>query len=139
MGYGGNSGIGITFLPSDEQAANGSLQGQAEGDLGQALKILSLHLPRILGSHAPVSRRLLDAPGFSAGFNPNSAVLETLLRMAGLSGRAVSGGQGGGLTGPPDTHVGFPSTAPSIDAPAAPIPSAPRDIKGPYQRTADQW
>src|SRR4051812_15981811 len=74
--------IGITFLPSEQNQAEGLRRGGLEGDLGQAFKILSLRLPRILGARAPASSELLNASGAvgAKGFNPMQAVFEALLR-----------------------------------------------------------
>lgn len=64
--------IGVTFIPSEQNlAAQGPRQGAAEGDLsagrssdlGQAFKILSLQLPRVVSAAAPTSPDLLTAPG----------------------------------------------------------------------------
>lgn len=64
--------IGVTFIPSEaNQIAQGQRQGSAEGDLstgrssdlGQAFKILSLQLPRVVSAAAPTAPDLLTAPG----------------------------------------------------------------------------
>lgn len=94
--------IGISFLPSDDQAANGPMQGNAEGDLGQALKILSLHLPRVLGSRPIASKRLLTNPG---GFNPAAAVIQAILAAGGMHGGASAGGGGYDVNGADPTRV----------------------------------
>jgi len=77
--------IGITFLPSQDAQAMGPRQGQMEGDLAQAFKILSLRLPQVLGAQALAPKRLLTSPG-SAGVNtsasPYAAVFEALLQSA---------------------------------------------------------
>lgn len=98
--------IGITFLPSADAAANGprqaGIEGQGGSDLTQAFKILSLHLPRVLGAAAIAPKRLLTSPGAAglalagggsgASMNPYSAVFESLLRQ--LTGGAMSPGGG---------------------------------------------
>lgn len=110
--------IGITFMPSAEAAANGprqaGVEGQGGSDLTQAFKILSLHLPRVLGAAAIAPKRLLTSQGAagvpgqpSGGFNPYAAVFESLLQSltGGGGGGDVSSlasllGGGGGTTGP---------------------------------------
>lgn len=103
--------IGITFMPSADAAANGprqaGVEGQGGSDLAQAFKILNLHLPRLLGAASIAPKRLLTsqgsagvgAPGAPAGgFNPYSAVFESLLQS--LSGSGPAGSGGGGYGGP---------------------------------------
>ena len=91
--------IGVTFIPSADNAAQGPQRGSLEGpggsDLAQAFKILSLHLPRVLGAQSLAPKRLLTSPGSAAlpsGFNPQAAVIQALLQ-------AMAGGSGG-PTGP---------------------------------------
>lgn len=94
--------IGITFMPSAEAAANGprqaGVEGQSGSDLTQAFKILSLHLPRVLGAAAIAPKRLLTSPGAAGvpgqpagGFNPYAAVFQSLLQ-------SLTGGQGGDVS-----------------------------------------
>lgn len=87
-----NQPVGITFMPSADNAAQGPQQAGLEGpggsDLAQAFKILSLHLPRVLGAQSLAPKRLLNAQGSAAlpsGFNPQAAVIQALLQ-------AMSGG-----------------------------------------------
>lgn len=104
--------IGVTFIPNDQNQALGPQQGQVEGgdigDLGRAFKILSLHLPRVLGASAISSPRLLTSPGSNAlpgSVNPAAAVFDALLRaMTGEAPPTVPGantaGSAFGLGGP---------------------------------------
>lgn len=89
--------IGISFMPSADNQQNGPRQGSLEGpgntDLAQAFKILSLHLPRVLGAQAIAPKKLLESQGSAgianpSGGSPSSAIFEALLR-------AMSGGQMG--------------------------------------------
>lgn len=89
-----NNPIGISFLPSQEQAAMGPHQGQMEGVPEQAFKILSMRLPRVLGARAMSPEGLMNAPGSAGmGGNPLAAVFEALLKT-------MSGGQPGGWNAP---------------------------------------
>jgi hypothetical protein len=91
--------IGISFLPSADAAEQGPRQGNMEGDLGQALQILSLRLPRILGAHSISPPGLMNAQGAAGagGFNPMQAVIQALLAAGGGGGGQ---GMGGGAQGP---------------------------------------
>lgn len=99
--------IGISFLPSDQQAANGPMQGSLEGDLGQALKILSLQLPRRPSVRGIAPPRLMNA-------SPMAAVIQALLHAGGLSAGGGGGynaggggyGGGGGVPGGQAAHIG---------------------------------
>ena len=124
--------IGITFLPSAEQAADGRRRGQLESELGQAIKILSLRLPRVLGARPIAPHALLTAPGASGltasaapvarmapagagpmspgaeagGFNPHAAVFESMVRaMVGnpTAGTTTVAATPASLT----PHIGF--------------------------------
>ena len=86
-----NGPIGISFLPSQENQSTGLKQGQMEGDLGEAFKILSLRLPRVVGARAPTPGGNLSGAGASGlsglssgaeggGFNPNAALFEALIK-----------------------------------------------------------
>lgn len=146
-----NSPIGITFLPSEENAAQGPKRGNLEGDLGQAFKILSLRLPRVQGAKAIAPPELLNAPGASGlaapgapgapagGFNPLSTIFETLLKsMAG----------GGGMSPQSNTSIGLPTAPappriipgegarPLMAAPGVtePVPPIKKLNRGPFTR-----
>lgn len=88
--------IGISFIPTEDNQAQGAQRGALEGaggNLGQAFKVLSLELPRVLGAQSLAPKRLLTSPGSSGipgAFNPHAAVFEALLN-------AMSGGGAGSL------------------------------------------
>jgi hypothetical protein len=95
-----DSPLGITFMPTADAAANGPKQASIEGqggntDLAAAFKILSLHLPRVLGASAIAPKRLLTSGGSSAvatpaGSSPYAAVFQSLLQS--MAGGGSSGG-----------------------------------------------
>jgi hypothetical protein len=112
--------IGISFVPSAQNAQLGPQQGPLEGgggsnsDLAQAFKILSLRLPQVLGAPSIASRRLLTAPGSMAGlppsgFNPAAAVFQALLH--------ASTGGSGSFMADQNTGIGMPPM------PGPPVPS----------------
>jgi hypothetical protein len=121
-----NQPIGISFLPSQENADQGAQRGNMEGDLGQALKILSLRLPRVLGARAITPGSNLGTPGQSGtsqgalsgilnssgtggesgAYNPNAALFQALI--AAMMGNGSSGGGDGmGGGGRVDPYVKF--------------------------------
>lgn len=75
--------IGISFLPSDQNQAQGPRMGGTEGNLGQAMKILSLTLPRRPQPHAVAPASLLEGQGSAGagvtGPNPLAAIFQALL------------------------------------------------------------
>lgn len=95
-----SSPLGITFMPSADAAAAGPRQASIEGgpggsDLAAAFKILSLHLPRVLGASAIAPKRLLTSQGSAGvqgGSNTYSAVFQSLLQS--MNAGAVPGGAG---------------------------------------------
>lgn len=97
---------GLSFAPPTspdprEQRSTSAALGPTQ----RAIQVLSLHLPRILGSRA-ISPRSLLAPGEDGGggggASPESAVLQSAIRaLQGRSAGAASGGplgQGGDLS-----------------------------------------
>ena len=78
-----NAPIGINFMPTQDAADQGQQRGNMEGDLGEAIKILSLRAPRVLGARAPTPGGNLSGGGSGA--------------LAGLAGNINTGGQAGGF------------------------------------------
>ena len=126
------SPIGVTFIPSAEQAAEGPRRGNLEGDLGQAFKILSLHLPRVLGARPLAPETLLKAKGASAigDVNPYAMVFDALLRSS-MGGGAFGGGgsvpggaslPGGGVP-PPNVIPGGDERGRVYDPLSTPLPT----------------
>lgn len=144
--------IGVTFIPSADALAQGPKQAAIEGgpgasDLSSAFKVLSLHLPQVLGAAALSPRRLLTSPGAaglsSAGISapdagagsltdPNAQAFLALIKAmlgggfnpSGSSMAGPMGASGGGTVGS-GASAGGP--APKIDY--ADGPKAP-DIYG---------
>lgn len=116
-----NGPIGISFLPSQENAEQGMQRGAMEGDLGEAFKILSLRMPRVLGARAPTARENLTSPGagglsavagqmagasrdgHGGGFNPNAALFEALI--AAMLGGDTMGKRGFVDVGRPNINM----------------------------------
>lgn len=69
----------VSFAPTADQAQDAVRRGQLEG-IPQAIKVLSLRLPRVLGVKAPAAPDLLNAPG-AGGVDPFlSEVIKTLAK-----------------------------------------------------------
>lgn len=131
--------IGITFLPSAENQADGPKRGSLEGDLGQAFKILSLRLPRVQGAKAITPPGNMTgtgaAVGVPGGFNPQAAIFEAIIRaMQGQGGAPTGAPMSGSMnTGPlpvgitpgdnPAPPRRFDPTFAPIGPPSAPAPT----------------
>lgn len=88
-------GMGVSFVPNGQgDPMNRQQPGQASGapPLQQAIQMLSLRLPRVVGANALAPGQLLNAPGGMGG--SGNPLLEALLRLAGMGG-SFQGGQGG--------------------------------------------
>lgn len=82
--------IGISFIPSAANQANGPMAARSDAgggpgstDLAQAYKILSLRLPTVVGAAAPTPVTNLTSAGASSlpnGMTPHAAVFQALLK-----------------------------------------------------------
>lgn len=87
-----DNGLGISFAPTQEQSELGNRTGGLEG-IPQAIKVLSLRMPRVQGAQAPAPGALLNARG-GQGLDPFlSALMQTLARTLAPS----LGDMGGGM------------------------------------------
>lgn len=113
--------IGVTFAPTAENAALGRRRGASQG-VQEAIQILSMRLPQVLGARAPAPRALLEAPGAAGGGGAEaiaSAVVRSVLQSV-LGGEAPAPSPGGGLT----SLLGATPSAPVTRA-VGPAPIAP--------------
>lgn len=95
-----NNSLGISFAPTADQAEMGPRRGPLEG-LPQAIKILSLHMPRILGARAPVSSALVNPSAGAGGIDPYlSALFQTLAKTMSPNMPNAGGLPGGAAGGP---------------------------------------
>lgn len=78
-----DSGVGINFAPTTDNAANGPRNAALSG-VPQAIQVLSLALPRVLGAQSPVPGSLLTGQGGLG--QPDAALLHALLKTLGLFG-----------------------------------------------------
>lgn len=116
-----NNGLGINFAPTADNALDSRRQAGLEG-LPQAIKILSLHMPRILGTRAPVNPALVNpSAGAQGGIDPYlSALSKTLAKLIGGGMDLPSMPGGGGLPQVPG-QVNVPPMQPSYpDLPSGP-------------------
>ncbi len=159
-----NQPIGITFMPSADAAANGPRQASIEGgtggsDLASAFKILSLHLPQVLGAKAIAPKRLLTSQGSRAvaapdGASPYAAVFQALLQSMtgaqnGVDVGSLSSIYGGNAGGGPDLgasassiYGGAPPPNIKLDDPLPRSeelpPPPPTETASPY-RAVNDW
>jgi hypothetical protein len=118
--------IGQSFAPLGDPN-DLTAQGQNGGSVNpvqEAIKTLSLRMPRTLGAGAPVSRELLTGLGGASMNNPLSAILLQLLKQAGMGQpagappmSAPSSMGGGGPMAP----MGAPSMPGAPQAPSGPV------------------
>ncbi len=128
--------IGVSFLPSDENAAQGLQRGKVEGDLGQAFKILSLRLPRVQGAPGITPQSNLQAPGSAGmgGFNPQAAIFDAMIRAMSGGGAPMPGAMSGPV-GPPRVIPGSsPIGAQFTGQPQPTAPAMPFRRGGPLTR-----
>lgn len=134
--------FGISFQPSDENA------GMDQPGLQEAVKLLNLRLPSVIGARSPVAPQLLQATGMQG--QPDMQFLRQLLGLAG--GMGGFGGMGMGPQGsrltdgdpsqptkpmlphkpPPPPHIEVERPRPTGEV--APEPYAPRQPRTPPER-----
>lgn len=117
--------LGVNFAPTSENSLDADRNAQVDG-LPQAIKILSLRLPRFVGARGLAPDALMQAQGAN-GMDPYlSAVMQTLMQtvapqaaqgMGGGFGEfggfgGGTGGVGGGTGSPPP-----PVIIPGVEAP----------------------
>ena len=124
-----NDGLGVSFAPTREQSEMGERQGGLEG-IPQAIRVLSLRLPRFMGARSPSPLVSGQGPGMDPYL---SAVFQTLAKTLGAS-MQPNAMTAPGLPTPgriPDTNAGpnrgpfnVPGLPPSVpDTPWTPGPT----------------
>jgi hypothetical protein len=109
--------IGVSFAPTFENALDGSRRGSMEG-LQQAMKIISLRLPRVIGARPIAPASLLQSPGAGGADPYGGAVIQTLMQALGLN------------WGSRGTDAG-PNPVGAIDAPVSPTMPMPGPLYNP--------
>lgn len=72
--------IGVTFVPTDEQSLMGRKNLAAQGGIPEAVKFISLQIPRFAGAAAIAPDALLQAQG---QMSPASSVVDSILQSLG--------------------------------------------------------
>jgi hypothetical protein len=115
--------LGVSFAPTTDNAAMGPKNGSLAG-VPQAIQVISMQLPRLLGARPVAPGSLLGSQG--GGGNPvvQSALLQTILKSLGLPGGTAGPGpvqptpneRGPELPSPftPPSDPGVPSAPPSM-------------------------
>lgn len=130
--------IGINFIPSTQNQADGPQNLRTDGglgsgstDLAQAYKILSLRLPQVVGAQSPTPQSNLTGPGAAGLMLPSGMSSHAALFQAFVN--ALVGGDPNAMAGmgaPPRTtpapKVSLGTDAPSGSGlPGAMTPPAP--------------
>lgn len=129
--------LGITFKPDEQQAMMGRRNAGREG-LQQAIQMLSLRYPKVLGASSPVGDPSLLAgrsPRIS-GFNPDAAILQAMIRALSGGGPAAmaqplgsprgttpQSRSGGSRSVSTPSRLPAPSFTPGIDTYGTPPPT----------------
>jgi hypothetical protein len=69
--------IGTSFQPGKDRGEAQSESAQARGRFQEAIRLLSLRFPKVVGAQAPAPVSLLTGPG-SGGVNPDTALMQNL-------------------------------------------------------------
>lgn len=102
---------GVSFAPTRDNAALGPRQGQLTG-VPQAVQVLSLALPRVVGARPVAPPDLLTAKG-GEGIDPIASAIQTMLRtMRGQPPLGQPGSLPGGTAGPNIPDVPTPRPGP---------------------------
>lgn len=102
---------GVSFAPTRDNAAMGQRNGQLSG-VPQAIQVLSLALPRVMGARPVAPTELLTAQG-GEGIDPIAgSVLETLMKAFRRPQPGQPGSLPGGTAGPNPFPGGQPPTGP---------------------------
>ena len=135
--------LGLSFLPPDPSARYGPGGGGAPGasPIQQAIQLLALHLPRVMGATSPIPTPLLQSLGGGGLMGGGGEGLQEVLRrlmapwLAGQMGLAAPGAApwAGGAPGPLPSPPGLPAprVTPGFAGPSPrPVP-APMPTPGP--------
>jgi len=107
--------LGVTFAPGSQ---NPTQQKTGAPPLQEAIKLLSLRLPKVVGANSPIPQQLLTAPGGMGAPDPTGNPLLDMLR-------AILGAQtpnAMGLPGPPTGPGRTGSGVPNPQEPGATLP-----------------
>jgi hypothetical protein len=119
--------LGVNFAPTGDNAGMGQHNAALTG-VPEAIQVMSMALPRVLGARPVAPASLLGAPGAQGNPNVQSALLQTILRTLGLPG-GTAGPDQGPVARPIPRVPGSPFTTPSDPAiPSTPPPSGPPHI-----------
>lgn len=128
---------GVTFQPGSlddptrrRDGTNGSQQG-----IQEAIKVLSLRLPKVVGAQASVSAPLLTSQGSGGSPHVDSIVQQVLQRYMPADNSPAPAAPMGGYSSPAYDQPSY--SAPS--APMLPGPSFSGDQQGPRRERSSDW
>lgn len=128
-----NGPFGFSFAPTQDQAEDAGRRASLEG-VPQAIKMMSLRLPQILGARAPVAAELLKGQGMAGLGEGAQALFQSLINQLG-----APNAMGRGVPNPPPVGARpNPGRRPPLYPPVGetgggfpPPPRGPRDSGGP--------
>ena len=130
-----NDGLGVSFAPTREQSEMGERRGGLEG-IPQAIRVLSLRLPRFMGARSPSPLVSGQGPGMDPYL---SAVFQTLAKTLGASMQPNAMTAPGLPTGrTPGTNAGpnrGPFNVPGLPPSVPDTPWTPQPTPKPSTRT----
>jgi hypothetical protein len=106
--------IGTSFQPGKDRGDAQSESAQARGRFQEAIRLLSLRFPKVVGAQAPAPVALLTGPG-SGGVNPDKALMQNLQKQ---------------MPAPMASEQSSPMLPPSPGAPSGPPSSGGPTISG---------
>lgn len=114
--------IGQSFAPlgnDDPRQQPGAVGGPGGSPVQEAIKLLSLRMPRTLGASAPAPQGLLNSHGMAGmGGNPLTALIMQMLQQGGMGAQGAAGAA-------PAPKVGY--VAPPLPPGSAPIWNPPTE------------
>lgn len=111
--------FGLTFVPSNAPDKTRGSAPDPNANVQEAIRTLSLHIPKVVGAKAPTSAALLNGQGSQGIGAPGGMGLEQILALLFGQARPMAGPQSPGTADLGAMSFGNPQTsgAPSVPQP----------------------